>query len=147
MDKAIDRIRSFNRFYTSMIGILDKHILESNFSLSEARVLYELSTMQDCSARKIMHRLNIDEGYLSRIIERFITLGLVQKIQSLTDKRSYLLTLTSKGKAQFQKLNIASSRAIGKMVRNISAKDMQMLLLMMDGIQNILTKSYEQTEA
>jgi DNA-binding MarR family transcriptional regulator len=147
MDKAIDRIRSFNRFYTNMLGILDKHILQSNFSLSEARVLYELNVIEDCTARKIMQKLNIDEGYLSRIIERFIKLGLVQKVKSEADKRSNLLHLTAKGKSQFQKLNMGSSRAIAKMMTNISDKDVQLMLLMMEGIQNILTKSYEQSEA
>lgn len=141
MDKLVDRIRSFNRFYTSMIGVLDKHILESDFSLSEARVLYELSNLGPCSARKIIANMSIDEGYLSRIIERFLKLGLVQKIKSQTDKRSNLLSLTPQGKAQFQKINVASSKAVRKMIANISPKDLQMLLMMMEGIENILTSS------
>jgi DNA-binding MarR family transcriptional regulator len=147
MDKAIDRIRRFNRFYTNMLGILDKHILESNFSLSEARVLFEINAMERCTARKIMHNLSIDEGYLSRIIERFIDLGLVQKLRSEHDKRAFMIHLTPKGKTQFQKINVASSRAIGKLIKNISSKDVQMMLLMMDGIENILTNTHEQTKA
>jgi DNA-binding MarR family transcriptional regulator len=143
MDKAIARIRAFNRFYTSTIGVLDKHILESNFSLSEARVLYELSQMEDCTARKIMHWLKMDEGYLSRIIERFIQLGLVQKTRSDKDKRAYHLALTAKGKTQFQKINTASARAVRDMIKSIPEKEVELMLMMMESIQNILTKSHE----
>jgi DNA-binding MarR family transcriptional regulator len=141
VDKAIDRIRAFNRFYTSMIGVLDKHILDSDFSLSEARVLYELNNSDGCTARQIMQRLMIDEGYLSRIIEGFIKHGLVRKMRSEKDKRAHILSVTPKGKSQFQKINLASSKAVKSMVKNIPEKDLQMMLLMMEGIQNILTKS------
>ena len=142
MDKVIARIRAFNRFYTSTIGVLDKHILESNFSLSEARVLYELSQMGDCTARKITQQLKMDEGYLSRIIDRFIQHGLVQKKRSDADKRAYYLSLTAKGKTQFQKINTASVRAVREMIRSIPEKDVELMLMMMESIQNILTKSY-----
>ena len=142
MDKAIARIRAFNRFYTSTIGVLDKHILESNFSLSEARVLYELAQTDDCTARKIMHHLKMDEGYLSRIIERFIQQGLVQKTRSEKDKRAYYLALTGKGKTQFQKINVASARAVRNMIKSIPQNEVELMLMMMESIQNILTKSH-----
>jgi DNA-binding MarR family transcriptional regulator len=141
MDKAVEHIRQFNRFYTSMIGVLDKHILESDFSLSEARVLFEINDMERCTARGIMSKTSIDEGYLSRMIDRFIKLGMVEKVKLENDKRTSVLHLTVRGKSQFQKLNGASSKAVRKMISEVSAKDLQMMLLMMDGIQNILTKS------
>jgi DNA-binding MarR family transcriptional regulator len=126
-----------------MIGVLDKHILESKFSLSEARVLYELNNIEHCTARKIMYALSIDEGYLSRIIERFIKLGYVKKTRTENDKRAFSLVVTPKGKSQFQKINQASAKAVANMLQNISEKDVALMLLMMEGIQNILTKSNE----
>jgi DNA-binding MarR family transcriptional regulator len=141
MDKAVDRIRSFNRFYTSQLGVLNKHILQSKFSLSEARVLYEINTTENCTARKIMSLMEIDEGYLSRIIDRFISSGFVTKEPSAIDRRSNLLKATTKGAAEFKTINRASAKAVRGMIRKISDSDMQMMLLMMDGIQNILTKT------
>jgi DNA-binding MarR family transcriptional regulator len=143
MDKALDRIRSFNRFYTSQLGVLNKHILESKFSISEARVLYELNNIEQCTARKIMASMEIDEGYLSRIIERFIATGLAVKEQSSTDRRAKILKPTVKGVAEFRKINLASSRSIRNMIRKVSEKDLQMMLLMMESIQNILTNAHE----
>lgn len=143
VDKPIDRIKNFNSFYISFVSTLNKHILESNFSLSETRVLFELYHRPDITARKIMRTLHIDEGYLSRMIEGFIKQDLAVKVKSDSDKRSFTLVLTPKGKAQCQKMNQASSKAVGKMIKNIPAKDLQLLLLMMEGIQNILTKSNE----
>jgi DNA-binding MarR family transcriptional regulator len=63
--ELIDRIRSFNRFYTNIIGLLDQHFLDSPFSLTEGRVLYEICNTEDCSAKKIRENIVIDEGYLS----------------------------------------------------------------------------------
>ena len=80
--KLIDRIRSFNRFYTSIIGLLDQHFLDSPFSLTEGRVLYEICNIEECSAKKIRERILIDEGYLSRILDSFVKRGLVKKILS-----------------------------------------------------------------
>jgi DNA-binding MarR family transcriptional regulator len=142
VDKPVDRIRAFNRFYTSQLGVVNKHILQSEFSLSEARILYEINTMTECSARKIMKVMDIDEGYLSRIIESFIGKGLVAKRQSDRDKRLNLITPTSKGVTAFRKINLASSKAIRAMIKDISDKDLQLMLLMMEGIQNIITKTH-----
>jgi DNA-binding MarR family transcriptional regulator len=141
MDKPVDRIRSFNQFYTNKLGVLNKHILDSHFSLSEVRVLYELSTNPDCSARTIMQILNVDEGYLSRIIDRLTKSGLVERQRSDSDKRKSMLKLTTKGQSTFRKLNQASSKAIEQMISGISKKELEMMLLMMEGIQNILTKT------
>jgi DNA-binding MarR family transcriptional regulator len=140
MSKTVERIRRFNRFYTNIIGVLDKHILESPFSLSEARVLYELNTMDECTARDIMQRISIDEGYLSRIIEKFIEQGLVKKARSEKDKRAYMLHMTAKGKAQFQKINEASASAISDLIKHLTEKEQHQLINLMEGIETILTK-------
>ena len=89
----IEKIRSFNRFYTNIIGLLDQHFLDTPFSLTEGRVLYEIRHMEECSAKKIRENINIDEGYLSRIIDKFIKKGLITKTPSRDDKRLHIIVL------------------------------------------------------
>jgi DNA-binding MarR family transcriptional regulator len=137
--KAVDRIRNFNRFYTNLIGVLDRTILESPFSLSEARVLYELNHVDACTARDIMRRLTMDEGYLSRILDRFIREGLIKKIRSDSDGRAFLLSVTTKGRSQFLKINTASAEGIQKIISHLSEKQLEDLLFMMDQVQKLLT--------
>jgi DNA-binding MarR family transcriptional regulator len=138
-DKAVSRIREFTRFYTNIMGVLDKHILDSPFSLSEARVLYELNHMERCTARKIMQAIEIDEGYLSRILDSFIKRGLVKKTRSDTDRRAFILSVTTKGRSQFAKINQASANAVGNLIKKLPEKDIDQMISMMDGIQKILT--------
>jgi DNA-binding MarR family transcriptional regulator len=69
--ELVDKIRGFNRSYTNIIGLLDQHFLDSPFSLTEGRVLYEICNTENCSAKKIREKIVIDEGYLSRILDSF----------------------------------------------------------------------------
>src|SRR5690242_21639893 len=99
--ELIDRIRSFNRFYTNIIGLLDQHFLDSPFSLTEGRVLYEICNTEDCSAKKIREKILIDEGYLSRILDGFSKRGLIKKTPSSIDGRLRMIIPTEKGKGEF----------------------------------------------
>src|SRR5215510_11861434 len=110
--ELIDKIRSFNRFYTNIIGLLDRHFLDTPFSLTEGRVLYEISHAELCTAKKIRSNIDIDEGYLSRIIDKFIQKGLVKKTPTLEDKRLHLILLTERGQREFSKLNDNSNKSI-----------------------------------
>src|SRR5919206_2558971 len=94
----IDRIRSFNRFYTNIIGLLDQHFLDSPFSLTEGRVLYEICNTEECSAKKIREKIVIDEGYLSRILDHFAKDDLIRKTPSSEDGRLRIIAPTGKGK-------------------------------------------------
>src|SRR5687768_8141415 len=93
----IEKVRSFNWFYTNIIGLLDQHFLNTPFSLTEGRVLYEISHMEECSAKKIRQNIDIDEGYLSRIIDKFLKKGLITKAPSPGDRRLHIILLTKKG--------------------------------------------------
>ena len=86
-NEIIKQIRQFNRFYTNIIGVVDKHILNSEYTLTEGRILYEIYFTKDCSAKKIKSHLNIDWGHLSRIISSFVKKSLVTKMTSSEDKR------------------------------------------------------------
>src|SRR5512138_771327 len=114
--KAIDKIRSFNRFYTNIIGLLDQHFLNSPFSLTEGRVLYEICNTEDCSAKKIRGNVAIDEGYLSRILDRFSKHGLIKKTPSAKDGRLRIVVPTEKGRREFSRLNENSNILISHLI-------------------------------
>src|SRR5215471_15488530 len=86
-------VRAFNRFYTSKLGVLDQQLLKSPFSLSEARVLYELANSESPSAKAIGSELNLDPGYLSRIVQKFEDGGLITRTPLSSDRRQYQLSL------------------------------------------------------
>src|SRR5258708_20206688 len=102
---TITEIRGFNRYYTSILGLSDRHILNSDYSLSEARILYELSQREGIQASGIIESLGIDKGYLSRILEQFATKQLIVRKRSEADGRWMHIYLTEKGRAAFEKLN------------------------------------------
>jgi len=137
----IEKIRSFNRFYTNIIGLLDQHFLETPFSLTEGRVLYEICNMEDPSAKKIRENIAIDEGYLSRIIDTFIKKGLITKAPSPHDRRLHIIVPTRKGREEFSKLNENQNRSISQMIEKLSGQEHAELVGMMERIQVLLTKS------
>lgn len=141
--ESIEKIRRFNRFYTNVIGLLDQHFLDTPFSLTEGRVLYEISQMEECSARKIMENITIDEGYLSRIIHKFTKQGLVKKTPSAKDKRLHIIVLTENGRREFQKLNDNSNKSISQMIAKLSQQESAELVGMMERLQDLLLKNEE----
>jgi DNA-binding MarR family transcriptional regulator len=138
---TIDKIRSFNRFYTNVLGLLDQHFLDSPFSLTEGRVLYEICNTEDCSAKKIRERIVIDEGYLSRILDDFVKRGLIKKTRSPVDGRLWMIAPTEKGRGEFAALNENSNRLISQLIKNLSAEERADLLSKMDGISVLLEKA------
>src|SRR5258708_5085373 len=97
-DDQITAVRAFNRFYTRKLGVLDQHLAKTSFSLSEARVLYELAHREDLSAKEIGSELGLDAGYLSRILQNFDDGGLITRKPLPADRRQYRLALTAKGR-------------------------------------------------
>lgn len=139
----IDKIRSFNRFYTNIIGLLEQHFLDSPFSLTEGRVLYEICNTENCSARRIRESIVIDEGYLSRILDSFVKRGLIEKTPSPTDRRLRIIVPTEKGKSEFAILNENSNQLISRMIEKLSEEEREDMLDRMEGIRVLLEKSDE----
>ena len=139
--ELIDKIRCFNRFYTNVIGLLDQHFLDSPFSLTEGRVLYEICNTEQCSAKKIRENIVIDEGYLSRILDSFSKHGLIRKTPSPTDRRLRIILPTEKGKREFASLNDNSNTLISQMIDKLSEEEREDLLNKMDGIRVLLEKA------
>jgi DNA-binding MarR family transcriptional regulator/GNAT superfamily N-acetyltransferase len=115
-DDQIAAVRAFNRFYTRKLGVLDQHLMKSPFSLSEARVLYELAHRDDLSAKEIGAELGLDAGYLSRIVQNFDDSGLITRKPLAADRRQYRLALTAKGRQAFAKLDRSSHDEVGAML-------------------------------
>lgn len=131
-------VRRFNRFYTKKIGVLHEGLLNSPFSLTEARVIYELAHPGETTARDLCAELGLDGGYLSRILRRFKSAGLIDKRRSGSDGRQSLLSLTDKGKAAFASLDARSRDQIGAILSQLPAADQMRLVGAMHAIKEIL---------
>ena len=138
--QLIDKIRSFNRFYTNIIGLLDQHYLDSPFSLTEGRVLYEIFHSEECTAKKIREEISIDEGYLSRILDAFRKKGLITKTPSAEDGRLHIIQLTEKGRMEFSRLNDHSNQLISQLIGRLSEEEREELVRMTDRIRELLDK-------
>ncbi|PAF33743.1 helix-turn-helix domain-containing GNAT family N-acetyltransferase [Paenibacillus sp. 7516] len=132
-------IREFNRFYTRILGLLDKHLLDSEFSLSEVRVLYEIGNAQHCTASVLTEQLGLDPGYLSRILKRFEKLGLTYRVQSKEDGRSSLLYLSELGEETLARMNALSDDQIRDMIIDLPSKSRADIARSMTAIQNELS--------
>lgn len=94
--KIIYDIRQFNRFYTKVLGLFNNQILDTDYSLTETRILFEISERTECIANNLVQELNIDRSYMSRILRRFEKEELIEKRSSIKDSRKNLLFLTKK---------------------------------------------------
>ena len=136
-------VRAFNRFYTNIIGLLDNHILNSNYSLPEARIMFELYYNSRLTASDIIALVDMDKGYLSRILKKFEKNKLIDKVSSETDKRSAFLQLSAKGKKEFEALNKASDKQVEMLFKNLSDKECDELVKKMSEIQKLFNKSWK----
>lgn len=125
---AISEIRSFNRFYTKILGLLNHGFLNSSFSLTEARILLEISRMDRCTAYELGNRLSVDRSYMSRILKRFERDGLIYREKSEHDKRIHFISLTGKGTAEMEKLDGASDEQVSSMLRSLTDEEVSRIL-------------------
>lgn len=137
---TVDKIRAFNRFYTSFIGLTNNNILKSDYSLTEVRVMFEANTKPGITARQLKAELKIDEGYLSRLVTKLVKQKILQKNQSREDRRVHGLELTAKGKTIFAKLNRRSSEDISALIQHLSDAEKKELLKHLNGARTLLTK-------
>ena len=131
-------VRRFTRFYTNRVGVLDRRLLRSPFSLSEARVLYELAHRQRATATELAADLGLDPGYLSRILHGFNERGFITKTPSSTDRRQCLLSLTAKGRMAFAPLDQRSQNEIAAMIGKLSVADQERIVGAMRTIESVL---------
>jgi DNA-binding MarR family transcriptional regulator/N-acetylglutamate synthase-like GNAT family acetyltransferase len=146
LETRVDAVRYFNRFFTRQIGVLREGLLHSPYSLTEARILFEISHRDDLTASDLSRELGLDPGYLSRILTRLEQRGLIDKVRSETDGRQRLLSLTSDGKDAFSLLDNRSRDEVAEMLDDLSEGDQLRLLEAMATIEGILTKGFKFAE-
>lgn len=138
MDGRIQAMRSFSRFYTRQIGVLNEGLLKSPFSLTEVRVLYELAYREAATATVIVKALRLDAGYLSRILRGFRKRGLIVRQRSEADGRQSLLSLTEHGCLVFGTLDRRSNEEVGALLRDLPAAEQHRLVEAMQAIEGLL---------
>jgi DNA-binding MarR family transcriptional regulator/GNAT superfamily N-acetyltransferase len=131
-------VRAFNRFYTQRIGVLQRGVLRSPYSLTEVRILYELANGTDLTATDVQRLLGLDAGYLSRILRNFERAGMVLRERSKKDGRQSLIRLTPQGRKAFSALNSRQSSEVQKMLRSVSDPARERLIGSMQTIQKVL---------
>jgi DNA-binding MarR family transcriptional regulator/GNAT superfamily N-acetyltransferase len=139
-DAEVAAFRRFNRFYTQILGLLDEGLVRSSFSLTEARVLFELAMRSEGGATEIAAQLNLDAGYLSRILRKFEDAALLVRSPRAEDARHALLQLTRKGKAAFAELDRRSADQARQILEDISPMNRSVLIRSMQSIEDILAK-------
>jgi DNA-binding MarR family transcriptional regulator len=140
-NNQVAAVRAFNRFYTRKLGVLDQHLMQSPYSLSEARVLYELAHRQEPSAKEIGTELGLDAGYLSRIVQNFDENGLITRTPLASDRRQYQLALTAKGRQASAKLERSSQDEVGAMLAALPRGGGQKLVGAMTEIERLLSET------
>jgi DNA-binding MarR family transcriptional regulator/GNAT superfamily N-acetyltransferase len=137
-DSRIAAVRRFNRFYTRQIGVLRKNFLDSPYSLGEARVLYEIGNGKARTATEIGRALDLDAGYLSRVLRDFEKRSLIRRETSARDARQSHLTLSPHGRKAFELLNRLSQRDIGAMLLKLAPVRQTQLIAAMNTIEQLL---------
>lgn len=143
IDEHIAAVRRFNRFYTQRLGILQEAWLDSPYSLSEARVLYELSQRDGITATAIGSELGLDPGYLSRMLRDFEKKGLIARSPSPDDGRQSLVSITAKGRKAFAPLEKRTLEQVGSSLTHLSSSDQRRLVAAMGTVRNLLERSSE----
>jgi DNA-binding MarR family transcriptional regulator/GNAT superfamily N-acetyltransferase len=140
-ERRIAAIRQFNRFYTRQIGLLREKPYESNLSLTEIRVLYELAHREKPTASELSGDLELDAGYLSRVLREFEKRRWIDKKRSDGDGRQSLLALTSEGRKAFAPLDACSREEVGRILAGLSAGEQNRLVNAMHIIEELLGAS------
>lgn len=134
-------VRGFNRFYTHQIGVLQEHLLQSDFSLTEIRVMYELSSRGDLTSADLCQMLSLDAGYLSRLISGLEKKGLIQKVRSITDARAVQLHLSDLGRSVLAPLEEKTQQEVMALLSALPEPQQQQLTAAMQRIQTLLQGS------
>jgi DNA-binding MarR family transcriptional regulator/GNAT superfamily N-acetyltransferase len=145
-EERVGTVRQFNRFFTRQIGVLREGLLHSPYTLTEARILFELGNRNHVMASDLCRELGLDPGYLSRILARLEQQGLLEKVRPDNDGRQRLLRLTQEGSNAFAFLDQRSRDEVSEMLNDLSEEEQQRLLKAMQTIESVLTKGLKYSE-
>ena len=144
--EKLGKIRRFNRFYTNLLGLLDKTLLKSKFSLTEVRIMFELNRLSSTTATELVKILNLDPAYLSRILHKFKEKNLILKENVSQDKRKQLLSLTSIGQQLISDLQEKANEQINALLINVTGENQNRLISAMETIEGILKRETEKSD-
>ena len=139
LQRDIEAFRSFNRCYTNTMGYIDRHVLETEFTLPEGRLLHEIGKNEGCTQKDLSESLGMDTGYLSRLLKKFEGLGLLRRQRSMSDGRAQELFLTEKGRERADAVNEVSSLQIVRLLEPLSEEERETLVRDMRELEEILT--------
>ena len=134
----VEAIRRFNRFYTRRIGALHEGLLASKFTLTESRLLWELAHRDRLTATELARELDLDAGYLSRLLRSFKERGLLKTTRATDDARHQHLSLTAAGKRAFAPINTRSQGDVSTLLATLAEAQQQQLLASMTSIEQML---------
>lgn len=137
----VTEIRGFNRFYTNILGLLDQHIIDSGYSLTEARILFEISKTDTCTANQLCSILNIERSYMSKIIHKFEKKQLIARQACHTDNRNMEIRLTQEGMSAFHELNDHANQQIENLLANINDTDCEKLITSIRTVKKCFTRA------
>ena len=140
LEDRISAVRRFNRFFTRQIGVLRERLLHSPYSLTEARIIYELAQRDVVTAADLCRELGLDAGYLSRMVSRLEQQGLLDRLPSESDGRQRLLRLTPAGEQAFALLDKRARDEVAETLHNLSEEEQQRLLTSMQTIESVFDK-------
>jgi DNA-binding MarR family transcriptional regulator/N-acetylglutamate synthase-like GNAT family acetyltransferase len=146
LNDQVEVVRGFNRFYTRQIGVLEEGLLASPFTLTQARVLFELGARKAATASEIGEVLGLDAGYLSRIVQNFVAQDLVERTPSREDGRQWMLSLTREGRKVFRGLDQASHKVTASSLSRLSVLQRDRLLASMKDVQRLLLSENDSNE-
>jgi len=138
LDERIAAVRRFSRFYTRQLGLLQESLVHTRFSLTEARVLYELAHRETVTASALAVDLDLDHGYLSRILRRFGDEGLLKKMRAENDGRQSVISITARGRKAFAPLNKNSHDQVAAMLGRLDSAEQQRVIGAMAAVERLL---------
>lgn len=136
--QQVAAVREFSRFYTTVLGLLREGLLDTPYSLTEARLIFELARADQAEVTRLRKSLDIDAGYLSRILARFEADGLITRQRSLSDGRQQVITLTEPGRAAFLMLDSRSAGQVSALLSRLSPADRRRLTGAMATVREII---------
>jgi DNA-binding MarR family transcriptional regulator/GNAT superfamily N-acetyltransferase len=143
LEARIAAVRRFSRFYTRQLGLLQESLVRTPFSLTQARVLYELAHRAPTTATALAADLDLDHGYLSRILRRFGEAGLIKKTPAPGDARQSLIAITAKGRKAFAPLNKNSHDQASELLGRLSPAEQARVVAAMATVESLLQPSAE----
>jgi DNA-binding MarR family transcriptional regulator/GNAT superfamily N-acetyltransferase len=138
IDEQVAAVRGFNRFYTTVAGLLRDGLLGTDLTLTEARLIFDLAQRDQTEVTALRATLALDAGYLSRLVSRLEERGLLRRTRSAADARRQVLSLTAKGRRRFEVLDERSAREVRALLEPLAASDRRRLVGAMGAIRDVL---------